>query len=65
MKEEMREKKKMKTTEGRKSKIIYVWEREVSLQLNNLLSWWQIISQQSKTKRKAVKEINVEEIRTI
>ena len=39
MKEEVREKKKMNTREGRKPRIIYVRDREVALQLDNQLGW--------------------------
>ena len=52
MKEKVHDKKKMKTTEGRKLRNIYVCEREVALQLDNQLSWWQIILQQCRTVKK-------------
>ena len=39
IKEDVRDKNKIKITEGRKLRIIYVCEREVALQLDNQLSW--------------------------
>ena len=39
MKEDVRQKKKIKTTEGRKPRIIHVYECEMALQMDNQLSW--------------------------